>query len=147
MSYSIDSNESKEFQFGSVKPIAPAVMTEELRVVELRKKKNQILAAVPGVGSCNPIAAITNFCRHRLKFDILFDIKEIPSNNSGELDYEVKVWFPDIADCKAEPIAKYLHSRKKYAKEQAARLALDKINKDQDLLGKYIEVALTRADN
>lgn len=106
---------------------------------DIKKRKNKILASVPGVHTANPIAAVTNFCRHHLKFDVDFDIDEQPSGNPSEPLYVVKVLFPE-----GECIGEYSHTRKKYAKEMAAKCALHKINEDEQLLGHYIGISLTR---
>jgi len=120
--------------------VGNALTNEELTAAEIKKRRNRILASVPGVHTANPIAAVTNFCRHHLKFDVDFKIDEQPSGNPSEPLYVVDVLFPE-----GESIGRYCHTRKKYAKEMAAKEALRRINEDEQLLSHYIEIAFTRA--
>ncbi len=80
---------------------------------------SKLLSHLPIREVANPVAAITNYCRHHLKFEVLFETKEEPSENPSEPFYHIFVMVPGgrlLGDCK--------HKRKKYAKEQAARAAI-----------------------
>jgi hypothetical protein len=116
-----------------IRKVMPPVHLLPEQEMERKRKIDRIRAAVPLSVTSNPIAALTNFCRHHLKFDVVFEINEKQSGNPSEPDYHVVVVFPGN-----EVISEYTHSRKKYAKEQAAKLALKKINDDKELLERSI---------
>jgi hypothetical protein len=89
----------------------------------------KILSVTPTMGCSNPIAALTNFCRHQLKFDVIFEYEEQHNAEQEELTYRCMVVFPG-----REIVAEYSHARRKYAKEQAAKLAIKRLNDDKDFL-------------
>eukprot|EP00475_Leptophrys_vorax_P009871 TRINITY_DN16563_c0_g1_i1.p1 TRINITY_DN16563_c0_g1~~TRINITY_DN16563_c0_g1_i1.p1 ORF type:complete len:219 (-),score=63.04 TRINITY_DN16563_c0_g1_i1:500-1156(-) len=126
---------------------SPVLAVDEVKALDVadeamkRKKINKILAAVPAPGTSNPIAALTNFCRHQLKFDINFEILEIPSANAAEPNYCVRVFFPDDEGW----IAEFTHTRKKFAKEQAAKMGLKILNENRELLTRYIDRSFVRS--
>jgi hypothetical protein len=99
--------------------------------VALRKKFNKILAALPLPGTCNPIAALINFCKHQLGFDVDFRSFE---DNQGI--HTVNIFFPN-----QELISKSSDRKKKQAKEVAAKLALQRLNQEEDLLSSWIHWA------
>eukprot|EP00475_Leptophrys_vorax_P017399 TRINITY_DN2406_c0_g1_i1.p1 TRINITY_DN2406_c0_g1~~TRINITY_DN2406_c0_g1_i1.p1 ORF type:complete len:313 (-),score=69.74 TRINITY_DN2406_c0_g1_i1:238-1176(-) len=103
--------------------------------VEIRKKVGKIVSAVPHVESTNPNAALINFCKHQLKFDVEFRCTE-----ENDTHY-VKIIFPDDSE---RAVAEASDKKKKRAKEVAAKLTLQKLNSDTAFLQKWIDWALAR---
>jgi len=92
--------------------VARSTLDDGFTEAQLRKRKSKIQSSVPGPKTSNPIAAITNFCRHQLRFDVFFDIKEEQTDDPSEPNYVVNVYFPGQV-----VVGTFLHARKKYAKE------------------------------
>jgi hypothetical protein len=108
--------------------------TNPINEFERVRRINKIRAALPLQSIANPIAALINFCRHQLKFNVSFVVDELPSSNPSEPDYHVTVMFPE-----QEKISEFTDSRKKHAKERAAKLALKRLNEDDALLSRCID--------
>jgi len=109
---------------GDLNAEASVLNSDDQLEAEIRKKKNKILMSVPSVKSSNPIEALTNYCRHILKFDIEFRIEENQSIYPSE--HLVKVFLPsgiEVASCS--------HTKQEIAKKMAAIEALAQIKEDQ----------------
>eukprot|EP00475_Leptophrys_vorax_P026109 TRINITY_DN3661_c0_g1_i1.p1 TRINITY_DN3661_c0_g1~~TRINITY_DN3661_c0_g1_i1.p1 ORF type:complete len:266 (-),score=71.43 TRINITY_DN3661_c0_g1_i1:255-1052(-) len=104
--------------------------------VEIRKRVGKIVAAVPPTESSNPNAALINFCKHQLKFDVEFRCTE-----ENDTHY-VKIIFPDDLE---NGVAEASDKKKKRAKEIAAKLTLQRFNTDTGFLQKWIDWAMAKA--
>eukprot|EP00475_Leptophrys_vorax_P033421 TRINITY_DN5245_c0_g1_i2.p1 TRINITY_DN5245_c0_g1~~TRINITY_DN5245_c0_g1_i2.p1 ORF type:complete len:319 (-),score=55.77 TRINITY_DN5245_c0_g1_i2:1497-2453(-) len=99
-----------------------------------RKKVNRIHASLPAENTTNPIAALINFCKHQLRFDLDFK-----SNEDSNGIHTVKILFPG-----EEPAAEARDRKKKIAKENAAKLVLARLNKEEDLLERQTPTHIER---
>lgn len=111
-------------------------LDERSAKIEKPQKIHKCLSMIPAATISNPIAAITNFVRHQLKEEIIFDIIEIPSKKSSEPNYTVTVKIQDkvIGECTL--------NRKKNAKKRAAEEALIFLNDNHEYVKLMAEHAL-----
>jgi hypothetical protein len=111
-------------------------LDERSAKIEKPQKIHKCLSMIPIVTISNPIAAVTNFVRHQLKEEIIFDIVEIPSKNSSEPNYTV------TAKIKDKVIGECTLNRKKNAKKRAAEEALIFLNDNHEYVKLMAEHAL-----
>lgn len=97
------------------------------------KRVSRIIASIPDRNSNNPIAALTNFCKHQLRFDVNFKSFETSAGM-----HHIQVFFEE------EMIVESADRKKKAAKEIAAKRVLEKINDDRAFLYRHIALALLR---
>jgi hypothetical protein len=121
-----------------VEKTLPAIIPDlkPLDGIEPQRRINKVRAAIPSEDVANPIAALINLCIHQMKFNVIFKIEEIPSSNPSEPDYQTKVIFPGSMQ-----VSEFTHSRKRLSKEKAARLTLRRLNEDDELLSKIVELS------
>ncbi len=100
----------------------------------IKKKIARIKASVPDVTTCNPIAALINFSKYQLSFEVDFRSWE-----SSDGLHTVKIYFPN-----EEFISEAADRKKKTAKEDCAKKALVRLNNEPELLDKLIEWALAK---
>mgnify|MGYP001130967835 CR=1 FL=1 len=104
------------------------------------KRLNGSLLSLPFPSTSNPIAALTNFCRHQLSFDLDFKFGEEPADNSSRRFLHTV----GIVDDNNNEIIKGLtckHRKKDHAKEEAAIECLKALNtmEGYDIISYYIE--------
>jgi hypothetical protein len=98
------------------------------------KKRSKIIASLPEPSSTNPIAALINFGKHQLLIDVEFRHIETRDLNT----HLVEIYFLDQLMGTGED------RRKKVAREIAAREVLIKLNKEHQLLDRFIDLALSQ---
>lgn len=98
-----------------------------------KKKKNRILASVPEIGKDNPVAVLTNFCKHYLGFDVEFKASE----EDGV--HILAVYFS------GEKVVSASNISKKTAKKLAAESAIRKLHEDESFLNSWVDRAVVRS--
>eukprot|EP00475_Leptophrys_vorax_P001249 TRINITY_DN10668_c0_g1_i1.p1 TRINITY_DN10668_c0_g1~~TRINITY_DN10668_c0_g1_i1.p1 ORF type:complete len:174 (+),score=48.74 TRINITY_DN10668_c0_g1_i1:90-611(+) len=119
---------------GNSSPSTCSGLSSPTRSSHDRKRVSRIVGALPSVLIANPIAALINFCKHQLRFDLDFKSSE---DASGV--HHVEIYFPD-----GSLTSRSSDRKKRAAKEAAAKLALIRLNQDEDLLYKWIDWACSQ---
>lgn len=83
----------------------------------VNKSESKLLASIPDPLTTNPTAALINFCNHFLKTELDFR-HELDVQNH----HTVTVWLQN------QPISTFTDLRKKRAREQAAKQAIQYLN-------------------
>jgi len=91
----------------------------QTRIVEpsVNKSDSKLLASIPDPQTTNPTAALINFCNHFLKTELDFRHDMDVQNH-----HTVTVWVQN------QPISTFTDIRKKRAREQAAKQAIQYLN-------------------